>query len=141
MGRACGAAQSALESARKIGAANRALVAFHERLREAKRAVHLFRVRVGGETIGVLWYLLWNGRAMNHQSGFRFEEDLENIARLLTHFMAGEHYRRQGVEIYDYLAGDDDYKARLGERETVLMSFVVERPTWRRRLRRGLVRR
>lgn len=120
---------------------NKKLIAFHDRLRKtAHDAAHLFTVRAGDETIGVLYNFVHGDRVMNYQSGFKFEDDNRMTPGFVAHAMAAQYYQDQGFKIYDLLAGEADYKARLGEQMTTLTSLVVERPTWRNQLR-GLIRR
>lgn len=112
------------------------LNAFHDRLwSHAPDNLHLFEARAGGETIGVLYNFVHGGRVMNYQSGFRYEADNRLAPGFVAHALAAQFYRGKGFETYDLLAGEDAYKGRLGEPETILTSFVVERPTWRNRLR------
>lgn len=113
--------------------------AFHDRLRKAAPAsTHFFTVKSGAETIAVLYNFADKTRVMNYQSGFKFEEDNRLTPGFVAHALAAEHYRREGFEIYDLLAGEADYKSRLGQAGPVLTSLVLEKPTWRNRLRQIL---
>lgn len=116
------------------------LSAFHERLQaKAPDAFHLFEVKAGGDTIAVLYNFVHGKRVLNYQGGFDFENDNRLAPGFVAHAMAAQHYQNEGFEIYDLLAGDADYKARLGRIDRTLTSLVIERPTWRNRLR-GLFR-
>lgn len=120
---------------------NRHLSAFHERLRGiSPGSVHLFEVKAGNETIAVLYNFVHGDRVMNYQSGFLYEVDNRLAPGFTAHAMAAQFYAEAGFRTYDLLAGEAGYKQRLGTQETTLTSLVVERPTWRNRLRR-LVRR
>ena len=112
------------------------LVSFHNALATAApNALDLFVVKVGDETIAVLYNFIHEKRVMNYQTGLKFEDDNRLAPGFVAHFLAAEHYQRAGFETYDLLAGDADYKQRLGTVETTLTSLVLERPTWRNRLR------
>ncbi|MCK5750204.1 MAG: GNAT family N-acetyltransferase, partial [Oricola sp.] len=112
------------------------LASFHDRLWDhAPERLHLFEARAGDETVGVLYNFVHGGRVMNYQSGFKYDDDNRFAPGFVTHALAAKFYKERGFETYDLLAGDDAYKERLGEPETILTSFVVERPTWRNRLR------
>ncbi|WP_425409084.1 GNAT family N-acetyltransferase [Hyphococcus sp.] len=120
---------------------NQRLLSFHERLRESSPgALHLFEVKAGDETIAVLYNFAHGERVMNYQSGFMYESDNRLTPGFLAHVMAAQHYADAGYKIYDLLAGEADYKKRLGVRETVLTSLVIERPTWRNHLRNMMKR-
>ncbi len=116
--------------------ANRHFNAFHDRLWEsAPQNLHLFEVRAGDQTIAVLYNFVHGKRAMNYQSGFHIEDDNRVTPGFVAHALAAQFYQENGFETYDLLAGEEEYKARLGEPETILTSFVVERPTWRNKVR------
>ncbi len=115
------------------------LAAFHARLRKnTPESLHLFEVRAGDETIAVLYNFVHGKRVMNYQAGFRFEDDNRLTPGFVAHLLAARHYREAGFDTYDLLAGEADYKQRLGAIETTLTSLVIERPSWRNRLRRLL---
>ena len=115
---------------------NTHLVEFHERLRSnAPEALHLFEVTAGGVVLAVLYNFIHGKRVMNYQSGFVREDDNRLTPGFVAHTLAAKHYRELGFETYDLLAGEADYKARLGAVEATLTSLVAERPTWRNRLR------
>jgi CelD/BcsL family acetyltransferase involved in cellulose biosynthesis len=120
---------------------NRRLIDFHESLaRYAPDALHLFEVKAGTETIAVLYNFVHGGRAMNYQSGFKYEEDNRLAPGFVAHALAAQHYQDAGIGVYDLLAGEADYKSRLGRVDETLTSLVVERPTWRNKLRAVLKR-
>lgn len=117
------------------------LIAFHERLNAmTPETLDLFEVKSGDEVIAVLYNFIHGKRVMNYQSGFLFEDDNRLTPGFVAHMLAAEYYARAGFEIYDLLAGDADYKARLGRAESTLTTLVVERPTWRNRLRNVIKR-
>ncbi len=116
--------------------ANPHLKSFHDRLwSHAPDSLHLFEVSAGEETFAVLYNFVHRKRVMNYQSGFNIEDDNRVSPGFVAHALAAQFYRDKGFETYDLLAGEEEYKARLGDPETILTSFVVERPTWRNRLR------
>lgn len=108
--------------------ANPALVAFHERLgRLHPHAVELATVHAGGETIGCLYNLICGKRAFNYQSGFKFEGDNQLKPGMLAHALAAQHYLERGFTAYELLAGEAQYKRRLGKEAETLTTFVLER--------------
>lgn len=120
---------------------NPELVRFHDRLIERHpTAIDLLRLTVGGETIGVLYNFRTANRAYNYQSGFRYEADNQLTPGLMAHALAAAHYRNEGVSTYDLMAGEADYKRRLGAETETLESLVVERPSWRIGLRNAAKR-
>ena len=105
---------------------------FHTRLRESHpESVALVELRAGQETIGVLYNFIHEGRVMNYQSGFQYEEDNRLKPGLLTHVMAAQHYLEAGVDVYDMLVGDVRYKQSLGEMGERMSLVEAVRPGWR----------
>lgn len=121
--------------------ADAALLAFHERfIIEKPEAADLLRLTAGKETIGVLYNFIAGGRAFNYQSGFRPEADNQFAPGFTAHFLAAEHYRLHGFSAYDLMAGEADYKRRLGREGETLTSLVMERRSAMQRVK-SLVRR
>ncbi|GJL92934.1 GNAT family N-acetyltransferase [Hyphococcus sp.] len=120
---------------------NRRLVEFHETLaRYAPAALHLFEVKAGSETIAVLYNFVHGDRVMNYQGGFKYEEDNRLAPGFVAHVLAAQHYQDAGFTVYDLLAGEAEYKSRLGRVDETLTSLVVERSTWRNKVRAMLKR-
>ncbi len=116
--------------------ANRKLVAFHQNLqRHAGEAVHLFEVRCGTETIGVLYNFVHENQVLNYQSGFKIEDDNKLTPGFVCHALACQHYLGAGFDIYDLLAGEADYKKRLGTQSEMLTSLSLERSSPRNKVR------
>jgi len=116
--------------------ANQKLVAFHQNLqRHAGEAVHLFEVRCGAETIGVLYNFIHEKRVLNYQSGFKFEDDNKLTPGFVCHALACQYYLEAGFDIYDLLAGEADYKQRLGAPSQTLTSLSLERASPRNKIR------
>jgi len=117
------------------------LIGFHNRLRETTPdKYHLFEVMCGDSPIGVLYNFVDSNRIMNYQSGFRYENDNQLTPGFVCHILAAEYYLKKGYEAYDLLAGDAEYKRRLGQEVTTLTSIAIDRPTWRNQLKRTLKR-
>jgi CelD/BcsL family acetyltransferase involved in cellulose biosynthesis len=118
---------------------NRSLKDFHKALwRRAPELPELLEVRAGEDIIGILYNFVFDGFAANYQSGLRFESDNRLAPGYLAHAKAIEHYRARGMRTYSFLAGDSEYKRRLGGEGPVLRTMVVSRPTWRQTARRIL---
>jgi len=102
--------------------------AFHERLRARGAMVDMLRLSAGETALGVLYNLKREGRVANYQSGFLFEDDNRLKPGLLAHAKAAQFYADEGCAVYDLLAGDEGYKARLAKPATRLDSVMLERP-------------
>jgi CelD/BcsL family acetyltransferase involved in cellulose biosynthesis len=76
--------------------------------------VELLRLTAGSEVLGYLYNFLYAGRVCNYQSGFSYSDDNRHRPGLVAHSMAIERAQKSGLLVYDFLAGDAPYKARLG---------------------------
>lgn len=101
---------------------------FHERLiAAAPETVDLLRLTAGDETIGILYNFIAGKRVYNYQSGFRIEADNQLAPGFSAHWLAIARYREQRYAAYDLMAGEADYKRRLGREGEALTSLVIER--------------
>jgi CelD/BcsL family acetyltransferase involved in cellulose biosynthesis len=104
------------------------LFAFHQNfIAAAPEAADLLRLKAGEETVGVLYNFIAGGRAYNYQGGFRPESDNQFAPGFTAHWLAAARYRARGLSAYDLMAGDADYKRRLGREGETLTSLVIER--------------
>lgn len=91
--------------------------AFHRELiagADTLAGVELLRLAAGDEVLGYLYNFLYAGRVCNYQSGFSYGGDNRHRPGLIAHSMAIARARDRGLLVYDFLAGDAHYKARLG---------------------------
>lgn len=109
---------------------------FHEHMIERfPRHVDLARLTAGEETIGILYNFVMGGRAYNYQSGFKYESDNQLTPGFVAHTLAAQQYLDEGYSTYDFMAGDAEYKRRLGEEGELLLTMAITRRNLRSRLR------
>jgi hypothetical protein len=95
----------------------------------------LLRVRVAGETIGVLYNLVANGRVNFYQSGLRYEDDRHLKPGMVVHHLAIMHNLGEGHAEYDFLTsgpGAGRYKTSLANSRRQLALLTLYRPGARR---------
>jgi CelD/BcsL family acetyltransferase involved in cellulose biosynthesis len=113
---------------------------FHERLIEREfdaGVVQFLRLTAGGRELGYLYNHVYAGRVSSYQSGFAYPDDAAGQhyrPGLVAHALAIEHNAARGLEVYDFLAGDSDFKRRLATGEEPLAWLVVQRPRLKLRL-------
>ncbi|MGI9420817.1 MAG: GNAT family N-acetyltransferase [Geminicoccaceae bacterium] len=108
-------------------------VAFHRRLIQAALPlgkVELLEVSAGGEPIGYLYNFLDRGRALYYLSGFRFEADNRLKPGLVCHSLAIERHRDGGMNVYDFMGGDQRYKLELGQAGPAIVHLAIQLPNW-----------
>ena len=90
---------------------------FHRALIEAglpRREVALLKISCKETVIGILYNFIYKGRMSAYQSGFDYR-DQDNQAKpgLTGHHAAIRYGLAQGLDVYDFLAGEDRYKRSL----------------------------
>lgn len=80
-------------------------------------AVDLICVKAGESTIGVLYNFIAHNKVFFFQSGFVYQADNKMKPGLLTHCLAIENYKGCGMQEYDFLAGDSQYKRSFSTHE------------------------
>jgi len=122
---------------------------FHDRLLErahSSGALQLLRATAGKSELGYLYNYVYGGHVHNYQSGFDYASGaLHERPGLVCHVLAIEHNLRKGYAVYDFMAGDSDYKRNLSTSSQMLAWQVVQRPRLKlqiedalRRMRRRL---
>src|SRR5690606_34390335 len=102
--------------------------------------VEIVRAQIGGLTVGYLYNFIYRKRVLYYQSGFDYKLFPKIRCGLLTHCLNIERHMRAGAVAYDFMAGEQRYKAALGREAGELLWFVLLRPTWQNRLTERLRR-
>ena len=109
--------------------------AFHEDLvREGTDTgfTHLVRVSAGPLLVGYLYNLHWRNRVYFYNGGLNYGAvERQDRPGYLAHLAAIERYLADGVEIYDFLAGEGDYKRMMGSHLRMLNWMDIKRHGWR----------
>lgn len=103
------------------GYKNPAFLTFHETL--IKRGfdhgkTQLFRVVFGHHTIGVFYFLVLRKQAYFYLQGLRSEEDGKRKPGLMGHCLLMQYFLDQGVDVYDFMGGESQYKTQLANQTT-----------------------
>ncbi len=107
--------------------------AFHRRLITTALplgTVELMQISAAGEPIGYLYNFLDRGSVRYYFSGFRFEPDNRLKPGLVSHALCIEHHRKRGMDVYDFMGGDQRYKQELGQPGPDIICLAVQRPNW-----------
>lgn len=128
---------------------------FHKRLIQTQfetGAVQMLRITVGGQELGYLYNFVFRGRVNFYQSGFNYDLlDGKQSPGMVCLVLALRHSAASGHAVFDYLAGESQYKVALGTHREELHSVMVERSgvlalaarglRWYRECRRRLLKR
>lgn len=103
---------------------------FHARLVEGgvdEGAIQMLRLTAGSHEIGYLYNFVHRGRVYNYQSGFDYDlVGAYGRPGLVCHALAVEHNVRKGHMLYDFMAGNSDYKKNLGTGSEVMAWDVIQ---------------
>jgi CelD/BcsL family acetyltransferase involved in cellulose biosynthesis len=100
--------------------------------------VQLLRVAAGSAEIGYLYNFVEGGQVLAYQSGFHFGLTQRNHhPGLVTHALAVMRALDQGLDGYDFLAGEARYKQQLSHQTYPMTSFTLHRPSLGLRLERA----
>lgn len=116
------------------------IIDFHRRLIKTCQPlgrVDLLKISTPGEVLGYFYNYVHDGHVYYYQSGFNYA-NAKLSPGLVCNYLAIEHYRKQGARVYDFLAGDIDYKRRLADRSQQLNWVVLQRNRLRFRLENTL---
>jgi CelD/BcsL family acetyltransferase involved in cellulose biosynthesis len=110
---------------------------FHHALIEVgvpRGEVALLEISCGETTIGLLYNFTWKGRMSAYQSGFAYQPgEAQAKPGLTCHHAAIGAALEQGLDVYDFLAGDDRYKRSLASQSQSQFWLEVG-PFWSPRL-------
>ncbi len=96
----------------------------------ASGCVQLMRICTGDRAIGYLLNFVYQGHVYQYQSGFDYDICKKyNSPGYVCHLQAVEHNLKSGHHMYDYMAGDSDYKKVMGKRLGELSWQVIQRDT------------
>lgn len=101
------------------------------------RGAELLRINAGDRPIGFIYVFLAGGVAYYYQSGFDYGlVEKHNAPGYVCLALATEHYLKQGLRTFEFLAGTEEYKTRLGHQANTLAWVVLQRPQMKLRLER-----
>lgn len=110
--------------------ANKKWESFHRTIIQqqfAAQGVQLLRVFAGDRDVGIIYNLLNNGCVSMIQTGFDYEYVKNAKPGYVCHYMAVEHNLMNGMNVYDFLAGEAQYKNSLSNSMSFQEDLVLQR--------------
>ena len=110
---------------------------FHEALIRARFAhgeIQLLRIEAGDTPLGYLYSMVRDGHVYFYQSGLSYSDDPKLKPGHVCHHLAIERNLAGGARVYDFLAGDSQYKRSLGTHSKPLVWLSARRPRLKFRL-------
>ncbi len=100
--------------------------------------IQLLHVAAGSETLGYLYNFRYRDVVYAYQSGFNYDLIQNGRPGLLSHWEAVLYNRARGMSSYDFLAGYNQLKQSLANRQSSLYWMHLERPSPLYRISRWL---
>ncbi len=101
-------------------------------------SIELLRLDSGARAIAYIYNFLWRGEALFYQSGLVREDDAKLKPGMVAHTLAIEDHLARGSRTYDFMAGENRYKASLGTRGPDIQYLLYQRPRLPARIETGL---
>lgn len=115
------------------------ILQFHDRLigmSSDDAGVQLVRLRAGNHVVGYVYNIVWRNRAYYYQAGIDYA-GCGHLGSpgllLLSHAVQGA--LAEGLDRYEFMAGDARYKRKLGTREGKMAWLSIDRIGWASRVR------
>lgn len=93
----------------------------------ASQQVQLLRIFVGNHDIGIIYSLVHKGRVNMLQTGFDYDFVKNAKPGYVCHYLAVEHNLTKGLCVYDFLAGDSQYKRSLANTMAYQEDLILQR--------------
>jgi protein-tyrosine-phosphatase/CelD/BcsL family acetyltransferase involved in cellulose biosynthesis/predicted ATP-grasp superfamily ATP-dependent carboligase len=90
--------------------------------------VELMRVAAGDYVIGYVYNFVRDGWVCAYHTGLSYDADPKLKPGLVSHYLCIEQHLQDGAHTYDFLAGDNRYKANLGIPGPEMLNLVLQRP-------------
>ncbi len=95
-------------------------------------SARLLRVSAGTKVVGYLYLLMWRRRAYVYNTGLDYNVlGAHDRPGFLIHLLAIERCLAEGLDEYDFLAGEADYKQQMATHARRLQWVDVRRDDWR----------
>jgi CelD/BcsL family acetyltransferase involved in cellulose biosynthesis len=123
------------------GFANPAFVRFHReliRMQWPLGGVDLVSVKAGDDVIASFYNLLHDSVVYFYLGGMMTEKDNKLKPGLLGHSLCIEDYRHHGFRYYDFMGGEERYKANLGQHHRQLVQIALQRPRFKLKLENAM---
>ena len=91
--------------------------------------VMVIKISAGDILVGYIYNFLYCGTVNFYQCAFNYEEDKKKKPGLVSHHLCIENYISDGLEYYDFLAGESQYKKSLGRQADPMFDLLICRRT------------
>lgn len=97
----------------------------------------LIVLKAGDETLAIFYNLVYGNRVYFYLAGIKAEKDNKLKPGLLGHSLCIQDYLDQGFDYYDFMGGQDRYKAQLAQPHYHLVKIGLQRDCWKLKAERA----
>jgi CelD/BcsL family acetyltransferase involved in cellulose biosynthesis len=111
------------------GFLNAEFVSFHQNLitRHWPANIDLLKVCAGDQVVAIIYNFIHRKTICFYLGVFKADDDKKLKPGLLSHTLCIEQYQKAGFDYYDFMGGDEQYKAQLGVVHNQLRQFCFVR--------------
>ena len=112
------------------GFANERFVAFHENLIKsawANNQIDFIKILCGSQVVGYFYNFIYRDTVYFYLSGLVREENSKLKPGLCGHALSIQYYLDSGLRYYDFMGGNERYKANLGEQHDELFQVAFRK--------------
>lgn len=93
--------------------------------------VDLIVLKIEDETLAIFYNLIYRNRVYFYLAGIKAEKDNKLKPGLLGHSLCIQDYLERGFDFYDFMGGQDRYKAQLAKPHQHLVKAGLQRDRWK----------
>lgn len=123
------------------GFANSGFVKFHQNLIKnawSTNQIDFIKLISGSRVLGYFYNFVYRGTVYFYLSGLCSEQNAKLKPGLSGHALCIQKYMDQGYLYYDFMGGDDRYKASLGKKHCELYQITLQRDRLKFKIEHGL---
>lgn len=102
-----------------------------------KGGADLIVLKAGDETLAIFYNLVYRNRVYFYLAGIKAEKDNKLKPGLLGHSLCIQDYLERGFDFYDFMGGQDRYKAQLAKPHQHLVKIGLQRDRLKLRAERA----
>jgi hypothetical protein len=94
-----------------------------------KNEIQLIHVTCGQDTVGYNYNFIYNGHVYSYLGGFNYQSDSHLLPGMMCDYFSILHCAEKGLNAYDFLAGDVEYKRSLSTDSSEMQDILVQKKT------------
>lgn len=89
--------------------------------------IQLSCIRAGQHILGYIYNFIYRKRVYYYFSGFNFLDDNKYKPGLVSHYLCIQEHLEDGMDVYDFMAGDNRYKQSFGQPGPEMLTLRLQK--------------